>query len=80
MQLGMVGLGRMGANMVERLREGAHDLAAFDRNAQAVAAAAATGAKGLFPPLPIWFVPLPRRATYGSCCLPGIQRTARSMS
>ena len=66
MQLGMVGLGRMGANMVERLREGAHDLAAFDRNPQAVAAAAATGAKGcstladlvraLAPPRNVWIM------------------------
>jgi 6-phosphogluconate dehydrogenase len=46
MQLGMIGLGRMGANMVERLRLSSHEIAAYDRNAQAVAAAAATGARG----------------------------------
>ncbi len=66
MQLGMVGLGRMGANMVERLREGGHDLAAFDRNAQAVAATTAMGAKGcstladlvraLAPPRNVWIM------------------------
>ena len=32
MQIGMVGLGRMGANMVERLRRGGHDVIGYDRN------------------------------------------------
>jgi 6-phosphogluconate dehydrogenase len=32
MQLGMVGLGRMGANMVERLRRGGHEVIGYDRN------------------------------------------------
>lgn len=32
MQLGMVGLGRMGANMAERLRRGGHDVIGYDRN------------------------------------------------
>ncbi len=32
MQVGMVGLGRMGANMVERLRRGEHDVIGYDRN------------------------------------------------
>src|SRR4051812_33699413 len=36
MQLGMVGLGRMGANMVRRLIRGGHDCVVFDRSAQAV--------------------------------------------
>lgn len=31
MQLGMVGLGRMGANMAERLRRGGHEIIGFDR-------------------------------------------------
>jgi 6-phosphogluconate dehydrogenase (decarboxylating) len=31
MQLGMVGLGRMGANMTERLRAAGPDLKTFDR-------------------------------------------------
>ena len=33
MQLGMVGLGRMGANMVRRLMRGGHDSVVFDLNA-----------------------------------------------
>src|SRR6516162_8532837 len=37
MQLGMVGLGRMGANMVRRLIRGGHNCVVFDMSAQAVA-------------------------------------------
>ncbi len=36
MQLGMVGLGRMGANMVRRLINAGHDCVAFDRSPQVV--------------------------------------------
>jgi 6-phosphogluconate dehydrogenase len=36
MQLGMVGLGRMGANMVRRLLRGGHQCAVFDRSPKAV--------------------------------------------
>jgi len=36
MQLGMVGLGRMGANMVRRLIRGGHECVVFDRSAKAV--------------------------------------------
>ena len=32
MQVGMVGLGRMGANMSERLRRGGHEVIGYDRN------------------------------------------------
>jgi len=37
MQLGMVGLGRMGANMVKRLINGGHECVVFDRSPQSVA-------------------------------------------
>src|SRR5580658_9802458 len=37
MQLGMIGLGRMGGNMVRRLLKGGHHCVVFDRSAQAVA-------------------------------------------
>ena len=50
MQLGMIGLGRMGANMVRRLLQGGHDCVVFDRSAAAVAELAkekATGAASL---------------------------------
>jgi 6-phosphogluconate dehydrogenase len=36
MQLGMIGLGRMGANMVRRLIKGGHNCVVFDRSPQAV--------------------------------------------
>ena len=36
MQLGMIGLGRMGANMVRRLLRGSHQCVVFDRSAKAV--------------------------------------------
>ncbi|MBP6796854.1 MAG: 6-phosphogluconate dehydrogenase, partial [Luteimonas sp.] len=35
MQLGMIGLGRMGANMAQRLQRGGHDVAGFDPSPQA---------------------------------------------
>jgi len=43
MELGMVGLGRMGANMAERLVRGGHKVAGFDPGAGARQAAAANG-------------------------------------
>jgi 6-phosphogluconate dehydrogenase len=46
MQLGMIGLGRMGANMTTRLRRGGHTTVVFDQNAAAVAAAVSDGAVG----------------------------------
>ena len=46
MQLGMIGLGRMGANMVRRLQQRGHDCVAFDMNPAAVAAATKDGATG----------------------------------
>jgi len=44
MQLGFVGLGKMGLNMVTRLTRGGHQIVAFDRSAAAVTQAAAAGA------------------------------------
>jgi len=46
MQLGFVGLGRMGLNMVTRLTRGGHSIVAFDRSADAVAKSVEAGAKG----------------------------------
>jgi 6-phosphogluconate dehydrogenase len=46
MQLGMIGLGKMGANMVERLLGGGHTVAVYDRSPDAVRASAAKGAVG----------------------------------
>jgi 6-phosphogluconate dehydrogenase len=44
MQLGMIGLGRMGGNMVTRLLRHGHQVVAFDNSAEAVAKAVAGGA------------------------------------
>jgi 6-phosphogluconate dehydrogenase len=64
MQLGVIGLGRMGANMVARLAKAGHDLRVHDRNAELVQEVEARGAKGftsletfvraLAPPRAVW--------------------------
>ncbi len=46
MQLGVVGLGRMGANMVRRLLRGGHTCVVYDRSPQAVEALVREGAAG----------------------------------
>jgi len=64
MQLGFVGLGKMGLNMVTRLMRGGHQIVAFDRSADTVANAETAGARGaatlealvagLSPPRAVW--------------------------
>ena len=66
MQIGMIGLGRMGANMVRRLARGGHECVAFDQSEKAVQALARDGAKGahslaefvaaLAPPRVVWLM------------------------
>ena len=66
MQIGMIGLGRMGANMVQRLMNDGHECVVFDINAGAVTNLAAQGAVGahsledfiaqLSKPRPIWLM------------------------
>ena len=46
MQLGMIGLGRMGANMARRLHEGGHDVTVYDVNNEAVSELEAEGFTG----------------------------------
>jgi len=46
MQFGMIGLGRMGANMARRLMRGGHELVVYDRSPEAVAGLAKEGAAG----------------------------------
>ena len=46
MQLGFVGLGKMGLNMVTRLVAGGHQIVAYDRDAAATARATSAGARG----------------------------------
>jgi 6-phosphogluconate dehydrogenase len=46
MQLGMIGLGRMGANIVRRIMRGGHTAVAYDYNADSVATLESEGAVG----------------------------------
>jgi 6-phosphogluconate dehydrogenase len=46
MQIGIVGLGRMGANIARRLMQHGHEAVVFDRNEPAVAGLVGEGAKG----------------------------------
>jgi len=46
MQLGMIGLGRMGGNMAERLLQGAHQLISYDRSPEATQRVVEKGAVG----------------------------------
>ena len=46
MQIGMIGLGRMGANMTQRLLRGGHECVVFDIHPEAVDALARQGARG----------------------------------
>ena len=64
MEMGMIGLGRMGGNMVQRLLSGGHRIVAYDPREEAVQAAVQTGAVGvssivemaaqLAAPRPVW--------------------------
>jgi 6-phosphogluconate dehydrogenase len=46
MQLAMIGLGRMGGNMVQRLLQGGQQVVVFDQSAAALKPHVAMGAKG----------------------------------
>jgi len=64
MQIGVVGLGRMGGNISRRLMQNGHDVVAYDRDAKAVGAVSQAGASGatgldklvqqLRPPRAVW--------------------------
>jgi 6-phosphogluconate dehydrogenase len=66
MQLGMIGLGRMGANLVRRLTRAGHDCVVYDLDAAAVRQLASEGAVGagsleefvsaLAPPRAVWIM------------------------
>ena len=66
MQLGMIGLGRMGANMTRRLIAGGHECVVFDMSPQAIdkvvgeravgATSLADMAKGLTRPRAFWLM------------------------
>jgi 6-phosphogluconate dehydrogenase len=64
MQIGLIGLGRMGGNMARRLMAGGHEVVAWDRSVEAVKTLASAGAAGagsledavsrLRPPRAVW--------------------------
>jgi 6-phosphogluconate dehydrogenase len=64
MQIGVIGLGRMGGNISRRLIKNGHEVAVYDHDAKAVAALSRDGAKGaggldtlvqqLRPPRAVW--------------------------
>jgi 6-phosphogluconate dehydrogenase len=64
MQIGLIGLGRMGGNMTRRLVGGGHDVVVWDQNADAVQTVGRSGATGaasisdlvsrLAPPRAVW--------------------------
>jgi 6-phosphogluconate dehydrogenase len=66
MQIGVIGLGRMGANIVRRLGRGRHECVAYDADASVVARLAAEGlpalpslaafVERLKPPRVVWFM------------------------
>jgi 6-phosphogluconate dehydrogenase len=66
MNIGMIGLGRMGANMVRRMLEAGHTCVAYDRSEQAIQAVVEHGAIGahsldelierLTPPRAVWLM------------------------
>jgi 6-phosphogluconate dehydrogenase len=56
MQLGMVGLGRMGGNMTERLRAAGHDVKTFDPQVESTAASLEDLAQQLDPPRSVWLM------------------------
>jgi len=46
MNIGFIGLGKMGLNMVTRLQRAGHQVTAYDRSSEALANATATGCTG----------------------------------
>jgi len=75
MQLGMIGLGRMGANMVRRLLRGRHECVVYDKNQANVSQLVSEGAAGaasfdefiklLKPPRAVWLM-VPAAAVDGT--------------
>jgi 6-phosphogluconate dehydrogenase len=56
MQLGMVGLGRMGGNMTERLERAGHEVLTYDPNAESTASSLAELVQQLDAPRAVWLM------------------------
>ena len=69
MQIGVIGLGRMGGNITRRLIQNGHEAVVYDHDASAVATLrqdGAIGAADVDKLVKHWR----RRARFGSCCRP----------
>ncbi len=64
MQLAMIGLGRMGGNMVQRLLQGGHELIVYDSSAAAVRPHVGKGAKDAKDPADVVRQLTPRRVVW----------------
>jgi 6-phosphogluconate dehydrogenase len=93
MQIGVVGLGRMGANIVRRRERGKHECVAYDADASLVARPAAEGlpvlpslealVQRLAPPRVVWvMVPAgaPTEATVSANCCSALPRMPQGTS
>ena len=78
MQLAMIGLGRMGGNMVERLMRNGHKLVVYDRSAEAVAKYEKLGATPAKDLDGVVVVARGAEASSGSWCRPAIRSTRPS--
>jgi 6-phosphogluconate dehydrogenase len=56
MQLGMIGLGRMGGNMTKRLAQGGHDVKTYDPGVESTASSIAELRDQLDPPRAFWLM------------------------
>ena len=73
MEIGMIGLGRMGGNMAQRLLRGGHRVVTYDANPEAVSVSRNHGAvaaaslselvDALSPPRPVWIMLPPGEPT-----------------
>jgi 6-phosphogluconate dehydrogenase len=64
MELGFIGLGKMGLNMVKRLLAGGHQVVAYDRDGEAIRRAEAAGARSASSLDALVSALAPRRATW----------------
>jgi 6-phosphogluconate dehydrogenase len=64
MRIGMIGLGRMGANMVRRLLKSGHECVAYAKRRESVAAVAADGAQPAYSPAELVRALSPPRAVW----------------
>jgi len=56
MKLGMIGLGRMGSGMTERLRDGGHDVCTYDPHVKSTASSLEELVSQLEPPRVLWMM------------------------